>query len=137
MEKAIVCDIDNTLAIREERDIYDFKEAEIDKPNMPVIKIVELFYKSGYEIILISGREDKYRGVTKKWLEDNGIPYHKLYLRNQGDLRKDETIKKEIFEKHIKDKAEVLFVIDDRDRVLDMCRKDLSLTCLQVDYGNY
>lgn len=31
----------------------------------------------------------------------------------------------------------VKFVLDDRNQVVDMWRKDLGLTCLQVDYGDF
>lgn len=135
--KAIICDIDNTLAIRGERDIYDFKKAGVDKPNKPVAKIVEVFYKNGFKIILVSGREEKYNKETIRWLEKNAIPYNNIYFRKKGDTRQDKMVKKEMYEKYIKQKAEVLFVLDDRDRVVEMWRKDLNLTCLQVDYGNY
>ncbi|MGH7203736.1 MAG: AAA family ATPase, partial [Candidatus Levyibacteriota bacterium] len=55
----------------------------------------------------------------------------------EKDFRKDAVVKKELYETHISGKYEVLFVLDDRDQVVEMWRKDLGLPCFQVDYGNF
>lgn len=79
----------------------------------------------------------KYRRVTEAWLNHNGITrYKNLYMRKNGDKRKDYVVKKELYETHIKETYEVLFVLEDRDQVVKMWR-DLGLTCLQVAYGNF
>jgi len=108
-DKAILCDIDNTLAIRGSRDIYEFKKAGTDKVNKPVKKIIELFFNAGYKIVLISGREGKYSQETKQWLAGKKIPYNKAYFRKEGDYRNDEIVKKEIYEKYIKDHVHLLW----------------------------
>jgi len=43
---------------------------------------------------------------------------------------------KEIFDNHIAPKYNISYVLDDRDRVVDMWRS-LGLTCFQVDWGNF
>lgn len=45
-------------------------------------------------------------------------------------------MKKEIYEKYIKGKYNVMGVFDDRDRVVEMWRS-IGLTCFQVDYGKF
>jgi hypothetical protein len=57
-------------------------------------------------------------------------------MRKSGDYRKDYEVKKEIYETYIKDKFNVLCVLDDRQSVVDMWRS-LGLTCLQVNYGDF
>ena len=57
-------------------------------------------------------------------------------MRKNGDFRKDFIIKKEIYEKFIKPKYEVLFVLEDRDQAVKMWREE-GLTCLQVAPGNF
>ena len=47
------------------------------------------------------------------------------------------TIKKEIVDEHIKGKYFVKFVLDDRDQVVDMWRKEMGYACLQVNYGDF
>jgi hypothetical protein len=58
-------------------------------------------------------------------------------MRKNNDQRKDSIIKFELFENHIKDKYYVELVVDDRQQVVDMWRRKLGLTCLQVDYGDF
>ena len=57
-------------------------------------------------------------------------------MRNDFDERKDVIIKREIFEQEIKDKYNVMFILDDRNQCVDFWRK-IGLTCFQVDYGNF
>ncbi len=137
---AIICDIDGTLALlAENRDPYDPTSGE-DTLNDPIANIVGVYDNQTtfpVDLILMSGREEKYREFTEKWLHKNSITHYKaLYMRKTGDFRKDFIIKKELYEKYIKGKYEVLFVLDDRDQVVRMWREQ-GLTCLQVAYGNF
>lgn len=58
-------------------------------------------------------------------------------MRQSKDFRKDSVIKKEIFESKIKDKYFIEFVLDDRHQVVDLWRKELKLTCFQMNYGSF
>lgn len=137
---AIISDLDGTLASLEGRDPFNGKLSLNDILNDPVANILEVYDNQtlyNISLILISGREEKYREITEKWLKKNGINhYSALYLRQNGDYRKDSLIKKEIYEKYINGKYDVLFVLEDRDQVVKMWRS-LGITCLQVDYGNF
>jgi hypothetical protein len=57
-------------------------------------------------------------------------------MRKTDDNRKDCIVKKEIYETFIKDKYNVLFVMDDRNQVVNMWREQ-GLTCFQVADGNF
>lgn len=139
LPKTIICDIDGTLALLEGRNPYDPTTGE-DLLNYPIANILEVYDNQNVfdvDLILLSGREDKYREFTEKWLHKNGINHYKeLFMRKTGDFRKDYVIKKELYEKYIKDKYSVLFVLDDRDQVVKMWREE-GLTCLQVAFGNF
>jgi hypothetical protein len=74
---------------------------------------------------------------TKAWLAVNEIPYDALYMRKANDYRKDAIIKLELYEAYVKDKYDILMVLDDRDQVVRMWREELGLPCFQVDYGNF
>jgi hypothetical protein len=139
LPKAIMCDIDGTLALLGDRNRYDPTTGE-DRVNDPVANILQVYAHQTLfpvELILLTGREDKYREFTISWLKKNGITHYKeLYMRKTGDFRKDFVIKKELYEKYVKDKYEVLFVLDDRNQVVDMWRRE-GLACLQVAEGNF
>jgi len=57
-------------------------------------------------------------------------------MRPTGDNRKDAIVKREIFDREIRDRYRILFVLDDRNQVVDMWR-ELGLTCLQVAPGDF
>ena len=130
---AVLCDLDGTIALIGDRSPYDAAKCEQDIVNEPVRSILQT---SGKKIIFVSGREDKFKPQTLAWLKKHNISFDALHMRKSGDLRKDSIVKKEIYNEFILDKYNVAFVLDDRDQVVRLWR-DLGLTCLQVDYGDF
>jgi len=61
---------------------------------------------------------------------------YSLFMRAEGDMRKDSIIKQELFEKRVKDLYYVWFVLVDRGQVVNMWRS-LGLTCFQVAPGDF
>lgn len=134
--KAIIVDIDGTLALKGDRSPFDWMRVGEDKVNEPIKWLVRSF-KPTVAIIVFSGRDSVCRDITEKWLGENGIPYKDLFMRPEGDMRKDSIVKKELYDKYVKGNYEVAFVLDDRNQVVDMWRNELGLTCLQVAEGNF
>lgn len=134
LNPAIVCDLDGTLAILNGRNPYDASTCENDLLNENVADIVYTYAGGGCEIIITSGRSDKYREQTEKWLSRYGVDYKMLLMRSHGDMRKDAIIKEEMYRANIKGKFNVAFVLDDREQVVEMWRS-LGLTCFQVNEG--
>lgn len=58
-----------------------------------------------------------------------------LYMRPEGDKRKDSIIKYEILQNLIKENF-IAYVLDDRNQVVKMWR-EAGLRCLQVQEGNF
>ena len=85
---------------------------------------------------LVSGRMDTYRPQTEAWLVKHKVPYTALFMRPAGDMRKDVLIKQEIYEREIKGKYNVLFVLDDRQQVVYGWRA-LGLTVFQTAPGDF
>ncbi len=137
LPKAIICDLDGTLALMHGRDPFDASHCDEDELNESVASVLRNFTNSGYQILLVSGREDCYRQPTIRFLEKHAIPYHQLWMRKTKDFRKDAIIKKEIFDAEIAGKYYIEFVLDDRNQIVEMWRKELHLPCFQVNYGNF
>lgn len=135
---AIICDLDGTLALMGKRSPYDASNCdEVDSPNKPVVKTVQMYHNAGYRIIFCSGREDKDEAPSRRFIEAclPGMPYS-LLMRKTGDQRKDSIVKEEIFNNNIKDQFYVLLVLDDRNQVVDFWRS-IGLSCFQVAPGAF
>jgi len=135
---AIGCDLDGTLALIGERNIYDAENCDkVDAINEPVADVVKLYAQSGRKIIFCSGRIEKYRGATIRFIEKHlpGLEYE-LYMRKDGDKRKDSIVKNELYRNYIEGKYNLLFVLDDRNQVVEEWRR-IGITCFQVAPGNF
>ena len=137
LPKAIICDLDGTLALMNGRNPFDASKCDEDEINNPVANVLRNYKKLGYEILLVSGREDRYKDPTLRFLEKHQVEYDELIMRKTQDSRKDSIIKTEIYNEFIKDKYFVEFVLDDRNQVVDTWRNDLKLPCFQVYYGDF
>jgi predicted kinase len=139
---AIIVDLDGTFAFMNGRNPYDASTCDQDLVSIPVLQLINGFYELGYEILFVSGREDKFKEPTIKFLEkalDLCGSYYKwfdkrnLYMRKSGDMRADTIVKKEIYLNDIQDKYSVLAVVDDRPQVVRMWRRELNLFVFQVN----
>ena len=136
LPEAIICDLDGTLALLNGRDPYDASTCINDDVNPRIQYLLDLAASDGKCILLVSGRQDKWRDQTEAWLERHEILYDELWMRKTDDNRNDTIIKHEIWEAEIKGKYNVSFVLDDRNQVVDLWRS-LGLTCLQVAEGDF
>ncbi len=137
LPKAIICDLDGTLALMNGRNPFDATNCDQDLLNEPVSNLLKNYKKLGYKILLVSGREDKYKEPTLRFLATHEIEFDDLIMRKSRDSRKDSVVKTEIYNSHIKDNYFIEFVLDDRNQVVDTWRNDLKLPCFQVYYGDF
>lgn len=140
LRDAIICDIDGTLALMKDRGPFDWDKVDQDELNYPIKYVLmklstDMSMQDRTRIILVSGRDSVCRTKTVKWLEAKAIGFDELYMRPEGDMRKDAVIKKEIYDE-LKKKYNILFVLDDRNQTVEMWRQQ-GLTCLQVADGNF
>jgi hypothetical protein len=133
MEEAILCDLDGTLALFGNANPYD-RDFTKDEVNEAVAAI--LYWNEGRtKVILLSGRDEKYRNQTLAWLADNGISFDQLHMRPEGDKRKDNIVKRELYMNNVQGKYRVLFVLDDRPSVVRMWKGELGLAVFDVGNG--
>jgi predicted kinase len=134
---AIIVDIDGTIAFANNRNIYDYSKVHLDDPNKEILDIIKCYTDIlKMRVIIVSGRKSDSSEQTKVWLEQHLKGYEHLYMRNEKDNRCDSIIKEEIYNNYIKDKFNVVAVFDDRNRVVDMWRKN-GLKVLQVAEGDF
>jgi predicted kinase len=135
---AIIVDLDGTYCHRCDRQWFDYSKVDQDDLDVTVDGIVRAYAKMGYTILIVSGREgtEECRSKTLSWLDKHKVPYYDLMMRKQGDFRRDSIVKEEIYNKYIKDKFDVEFVLDDRKSVCEKWR-EMGLKCLQVAEGNF
>lgn len=142
----IIVDIDGTLAHMNGRSPYDYTKVGTDTLDETVADLVA--QTRGYNefdrvyIVIVSGRDDTCKADTEEWLDKYEIVYDELHMRDHtkvdanGNKLDDTTIKKEIYEQFIKPRYNVKFVLDDRDRVVEMWRAQ-GLKVLQVNEGDF
>lgn len=147
-EKALIVDVDGTTANVNHRrrnkpdGKFDWKyfndpmNMTGDTPNDWCRDLVKGMFHTGYRIIFVTGRFEKNRYLTFEWFKHYGVPAGFLFMRKDEDFRKDFVVKKELYEKFIKPKYNIKFVIDDRQQVVDMWRS-IGLTCLQCAKGDF
>lgn len=131
-ELAIICDIDGTIAHSPDKNFKHGRDVSKDIIDPAVQMILDSMNIFGYETLFVSGREDRDRAATEAWLNKYHLIYDKLWMRPTGNNDNDKIIKKDIYMKHIQGKYKVLFVLDDRPRLVRMWRAELGLKCLQV-----
>ena len=151
MKNTIIFDLDGTLALIDKRRdlsrkpngkidfkiLHDPSNIYLDKPNLPVIRMAQLFAQDGFNIVIFSGRSDKTKFTTKSWLTHNRVPFHKLVMRPHKTMNfiPDDILKRDMLDNHV-DINDIFMVVDDRQKVVDMWRS-LGLICVQVAEGNF
>ncbi|MEV3987527.1 AAA family ATPase [Streptomyces sp. NPDC049837] len=137
LPSAVLCDIDGTLALRGDRGPYDFTRCDEDLLNASVRQALHSFRRAdGDVVVLLSGRGEEHREKTEEWLRRHDVPYDELWMRAAGDHRRDDVVKAELFDRHVRDRFAVRVSLDDRDRVVAVWRR-MGLPTWQVNYGNF
>lgn len=140
---AIMVDIDGTLGHMNDRSPYDYSKVLEDTVDEVVRDIVHHYapiesFTPTDKLIVVSGRPDSCREDTEKWLQKHLVrmPDH-LFMRPAEEPRTpDDVVKAQIYDREIKGKFNIRFVLDDRDRVVAMWRQH-GLKVLQVNDGDF
>jgi phosphoglycolate phosphatase-like HAD superfamily hydrolase len=149
IKSTVIFDLDGTLALVDKRreiakksngkidfDIfYDPQYIELDEPNSFVIELAKMYKRDGYEIVIVSGRSDRTKEATDRWLEKYGVLYDRMIMRKRKNFTPDNELKERWLEKYL-DPDNIHVVVDDRQRVVDMWRRN-GLDVFQVANGNF
>lgn len=107
---------------------------EKDIPNAKVVKICQAL-ADNYAIYICTGRPEKFRERTEKWLESYGIPYNQILMRPDNNSESDAVIKKRMLDL-IQRTCNIVAVFDDKEKVVNMWREN-GILCCQVAKGEY
>lgn len=120
LPKAVIFDVDGTIAEMDGRGPFDWARVGEDKPRQLIIEMLRGYQNRGYIIIICSGRDSVCMDETRKWLDRyvGGCFWDELYMRKTGDFRKDNAIKEEIFWTHLAHKYNIVACVDDRPQMI-------------------
>lgn len=146
----VIFDLDGTLAdIEERRSIasrpdgkinwgifFNPENIKLDRPIKRTIMLLQLLKAQGLGVAILSGRGEETRDATEVWLKEMGIEYDKLIMRPVQNYEPDDDLKQCWLNKEFPDKDQILCVFDDRNKVVDMWRRE-GLLCCQVAPGDF
>jgi phosphoglycolate phosphatase-like HAD superfamily hydrolase len=146
-KQVVIFDLDGTLAdISARRAILEkhpkdwdrfFSGMESDLPNLPLVNLFKILSRyEQYGMVIVTGRPERYRDATTRWLNKHGLSPILMFMRGDNDRRADHLVKEEILNNIRAQGLEIQFVVDDRDTVVQMWRKN-GVLCLQCDEGKF
>lgn len=144
----IIVDLDGTLCNSSHRDhlaqqkLWDeFNAASAnDEPWEDVAALIAAMQPSGYKFYGLTGRSQKWSQTTANWLFKKGIELDALIMRPEDDFSSDHDLKPKMLEAVFgtmdSARKRVLFILDDRDKVVEAWRNN-GFRCWQVQPGGY
>lgn len=133
---AFLFDIDGTLAEMNGRGPFEWKKVIHDTTHDDVIEMAQILSEAGFEIIVMSGRDEVCRNETIYWLQKHKVPYDELFMRPAGSHLKDSAVKHDLYHQYVAGNWNVRGVFDDRNQVVDQWRR-MGIRCYQVQPGNF
>lgn len=123
LQRAIVVDIDGTVAKMVNRGPFDWGKVGQDVINPHVVHVIRsLWYDDAtLRVIFLSGRDSVCRQQTIDWIHGKmmlPIREDQLYMRKEGDCRKDRLVKDELFWEHVAPNYNVVAAFDDRRQMI-------------------
>ena len=140
MNKLWVFDIDNTLAnvhhrwshLKGEKKDWEtfFSLQHLDEPYQPVLDVLHALANDrlGDEIIVVTGRDERFRKVSLEWLNRHveWFSNDKLFMRPGGNREDDDVLKVKIvknwLQRHPNYRVGAIF--EDRHRIIDAFREE-------------
>ena len=120
-----LCNIDHRIPFLKTNRKEFFKGISNDSINNTVSSAILDFFYSARDIVFVSGRPKSHKQESIAWLEQNfkfdpGLVRSPIYMRANSDSRPDHEVKKDLLKDIREDGYDPLFVIDDRDSVVEM-----------------
>ena len=147
IKKTVIFDVDGTIADVEHRrhfvsqkpaDWKSFRNSTVfDTPVQWVCDIAKRFIAQGDNVAFFSARNESEREITEKQISEwIGKGHQGLFLRPDGDFRRDDEFKSDLADKFEEVGGKIDIVFDDRNQVVDMWRQR-GTTVVQVADGDF
>lgn len=142
--KAVILDCDGTLV-----DVTGIRHyVVLEHPDSPGYRDYERFHKAsawcppikdvvaeatnwwlmGYEVLVVTARKERWRSLTKAWLDQHRIHHSKLYMRGDDDNRPDAAVKADILQKIRSEGYQVVHAYDDNPSIVKLWKMEGILT---------
>lgn len=154
MRRYIVIDLDGTIADSRHREHYaverDWDEFHLrsgqDAPKPDVRWLINFLSEhrvGDYPYLMIlTGRNERYRPLTENWLRHNNIDYDELIMRPDNNFERDADLKLRLLQEFC-DRAgyddpteAVIFILEEREGMVQAYR-EAGFPCWQVQAGGY
>jgi len=108
-----------------------------DTPINAIIDVLACVRHNESDVWIWSGRMSTVSAETFRWLQDHHIRFDQLKMRPAGDYTPDDQLKESwLHALSPEDRARLVMVFDDRQRVVDMWRRN-GVVCAQVAPGDF
>ena len=139
-KKIVICDIDGTVANNDHRqhllkgfktwDLF-FNALDKDTPILEVIEYVLKLYSNGKKIVFITGRPERFRKPTLRWLSRYFDFELNVFMRENNDIRHKKLVKKDIFTNNFN--SEQIYIAIENDLELIDLWKSLGLQVKEIN----
>lgn len=125
--KAQILDLDGTLVdVRTIRHLIQTKgydafhmASATCPPNDHVVEAVRKSHDEGLVNLVFTGRMERHRALSIAWLGRHRVPYAHMWMRHEGDYRKDFVVKKQMFD-DASQTYDIVHAWDDRPDIIDL-----------------
>lgn len=146
-QRMVVFDCDGTLTDTQHRQHFleqtpkdwdgFFGAQAKDPPRTSVCELLNYFFEGQqHNIVILTGRPEKYRRVTEQWLYDHCVNYNMLVMRPDGDHTDDHVLKEMHLREWLEEGYDIEGFFDDRKRICDRARA-LGITTYQMSAGEF
>lgn len=146
--KVYIFDLDGTLANCDHRQDFALNKewdefhrlCHLDEVYPNIARLLLDLDQSDHAIVIITGRDDRYRQATTDWLVQHGILPSELIMRPEGNRQPDHEFKLAAVDEYFGSRevalANTTCWFEDRDRLTEELR-NAGFTVLQVKAGAY
>jgi hypothetical protein len=124
---AVIVDLDGTAALHHGREWFDYDALETDALCPVVDAVVYALAQTGHTIVILTGRPERYRPHTERWLRAHDIPHSELIMRADTDRRGNAAYKREALAE-IRTRHNVVLALEDNPAAVDMFRDEGVVT---------